>query len=84
MKPKPLEALNHFTVPCSFTVQPRIELLLPGRFLKIAAQQLLGDYAPIRLGPSLPTATVSPLNHGRERSGKKQKRNKCYIKSYYK
>jgi hypothetical protein len=22
MNPKPFEALNHFTVPCSFTVQP--------------------------------------------------------------
>src|SRR5260370_25590358 len=24
MKPKPLEALNHFTVPCSFTCQPHM------------------------------------------------------------
>src|SRR6266446_2734326 len=24
MKPKPLEALNHFTVPCSFTSHPRV------------------------------------------------------------
>src|SRR5271154_4108206 len=27
MKPNPFDALNHFTVPCSFTLQPRIELL---------------------------------------------------------
>src|SRR5271155_2929434 len=27
IKPKPFDALNHFTVPCSFTLQPRIELL---------------------------------------------------------
>src|SRR5271156_3229077 len=27
IKPKPFDALNHFTVPCSFTLQPRVELL---------------------------------------------------------
>src|SRR6266446_1003715 len=28
MKPKPLEALNHFTVPCSFTSHPRLSARL--------------------------------------------------------